>query len=215
MSAAIKIEAGQRFGRWTVIAKTTNGSSAKRRFICKCDCGNTGAVAASVLVHGTSKSCGCLRAEVTATTHRIHGHASVKNTSKTYDVWLQMRGRCQRATHKDFKYYGGRGITICERWEKFENFLADMGEAPLGLTIERRDKNGNYEPGNCSWESRTVQMNNTRLNVLVTEHDGTFTLKEFSLRNGLSYGSTRQAMKRGVRVFAGKSVSVQYPRNSQ
>lgn len=215
MPAAIKIEAGRRFGRWTVIAQTTNGSSAKRRFICKCDCGNEGVVRVASLLAGCSKSCGCFNVEFASILHRTHGYTANNRKPKVYHIWNEMRSRCQRPTHKQYSDYGGRGIKVCERWEKFENFLADMGEPPPGMSLDRSDNDGDYEPGNCAWKTRIEQNNNKRSNVLVTESDGTFTLSEFARRNGLSYGSVQAAVKRGARIFAGKVISVQYQRSAQ
>lgn len=91
-----------------------------------------------------------------------HGHSKEKITSLTYNSWAGMLARCQNPRHKQFAEYGGRGITVCARWQKFENFLADMGERPCGLSIDRRDNSGNYEPGNCRWATPKQQSNNRR-----------------------------------------------------
>jgi hypothetical protein len=122
-----------------------------------------------------------------------------------------MRERCESPSNAAFDDYGARGITVCERWQSFENFLADMGERPRGLTIERADVNGNYEPSNCRWASLLDQANNTRANVQVHSSAGKHTLANFARLHGLNYSTTRIAMKKGRRLFAGERVFVEYP----
>jgi hypothetical protein len=107
--------------------------------------------------------------------------------TRTYRAWENMKTRCNNAKYKDFSSYGGRGISICERWNKFVNFLADMGPCPSGLTLERRDVNGNYEPGNCYWESKHRQLRNRRDTRLVSFNDETKCLKDWTEQLGLNY----------------------------
>lgn len=99
-----------------------------------------------------------------------HGHcAPGKNPSRTYVSWSRMKQRCQYAKHHIFHDYGGRGIRVCERWQEFKNFLADMGERPDGKTLDRKDVDGNYEPGNCRWATRLEQERNKRGRSSVAE----------------------------------------------
>lgn len=157
---------GRRFGRLVaqeVVGKAANGRHNLWR--CLCDCGRTADVSVGSLRsegQGGVRSCGCLAADVTRARSVTHG----RSRTKTWNVWTQLRRRC-----REKEGYADRGITVCERWSSFENFLADMGECPPGLTIERKDNDGAYEPGNCVWGTPKQQANNRRSSRLVT-HDG-------------------------------------------
>lgn len=127
-----------------------------------------------------------LRAAIKANTK--HGYAG----TPTYSSWTEMVRRCTNPRCINYREYGGRGIQVCERWVAFENFLADMGERPAGTTIDRIDNEGNYEPGNCRWATRSQQDSNRRDNVKVT-HDGkTLTLMEWAKRYSLKYSTLQQ-----------------------
>lgn len=103
------------------------------------------------------------RNALNAVRHLRHGKSGAKGKrSRAYSSWSNMKNRCLCSTAQDFKYYGGRGIKVCERWLTFDNFLADMGEPPDGLTLDRIDPDGNYEPKNCRWASRATQSQNRR-----------------------------------------------------
>jgi hypothetical protein len=109
-----------------------------------------------------------------------HGHSLVGKVSPTYKTWLRMKERCYNP-HKDkYKYYGGRGIKVCARWSKFENFLADMGEKPAGLTLDRVDNDGDYKPSNCRWATLKEQARNKRNNHFLTFRGETRTLTEWA-----------------------------------
>lgn len=208
MRPAIPIAIGQRFTRWLVISGAQK-PGRQRVYLCRCDCGTEKLLPARSLNAGLSKSCGCLRDELSR--YVRHGHARSNDTSKTYYIWAAMCVRCNCSSNKAFHNYGGRGIAVCERWLHFENFLADMGEAPPGLTLERDDVNGNYEPSNCSWVSRLAQNNNTRANVFIFASEIKYTLAEFVRKHGLRYDAVRWQLRKGVRYFAGQSITVQYP----
>jgi len=161
MPAFIDIS-NQRFGRLAVIERAEQ-SGRNTMWRCRCDCGRETIVQANNLRRGASKSCGCLNAEWRKSYFTTHGHANKGHLSPTYQSWKGMLNRCTNPNGYDWKLYGGRGITVCDRWRhSFENFLADMGERPVGYSIERIDVNGNYEPDNCKWIPLGDQVKNRR-----------------------------------------------------
>ena len=150
---------GHRFGAWSVLerADIVEGNA---RWLCECDCGTRRVVYASSLKIKTCvpRSCGCQWVKHLTQ----HGHAKKRNHTPTFSSWQSAKGRCFRETDRKFANYGGRGITMCDRWKNsFENFLADMGERPEGKTLDRYpDNDGNYEPGNCRWATPKQQARN-------------------------------------------------------
>lgn len=112
--------------------------------------------------------------------------------TKIYFVWRAMRHRCMSPDNPQYKDYGGRGIKVCERWFNVENFVADLGHAPKGRTLERLDNDGDYELGNCCWASRHEQQANMRNNVYVTKRGLTLTIAAWARRMGISYNTLRQ-----------------------
>ena len=152
---------GERFGRLTV-QSFAEKRGARRLWNCACDCGNAHKASTSDLRYGSVQSCGCLLAGPTAA-NVTHGHNVGRKHSKTYSSYRAMLERCNNPTNKRYRDYGGRGITVCERWLAcFENFLDDMGERPEDKTLDRIEVNGNYEPGNCRWATALEQHLNQR-----------------------------------------------------
>lgn len=163
---------GQRFGRLMVLSEMERDRSTTnrvRRFILKCDCGQHTIGRMDVLRRGDLRSCGCLKREVCTAILRSyrrtrHGDNRKGKTAPEYICWRGMIQRCEYPPFNDYKYYGGRGVKVCERWRNsYENFLADMGRKPSPKhSIDRIDPSGNYEPGNCRWATASEQRLNRR-----------------------------------------------------
>ncbi len=161
---------GKRFGRLVVSSRAGSTAHGKKLWLCICDCGNQSHVTTGHLNSKTTVSCGCWKKEMAASIKFSHGQAKAGNETREYQLWKHMTGRCFNKNDKAFKHYGGRGITVCDRWLAFENFYADMGKVHDGFSIERLDVNGNYEPSNCKWIPKNRQATNRRSSVL-TESD--------------------------------------------
>lgn len=157
---------GMRYGMLTVVSHSHSVFRSKRHgsyqfWNCICDCGGTTVVLANNLINGNTTSCGCQGSRATLrermTTHGMTG-------SPAYKVWQGMLDRCRYPSHVSWEYYGAKGVKVCERWMSFENFIADMGDRPDGMTLDRIDPFGDYEPSNCRWADWETQAKNKRGN---------------------------------------------------
>lgn len=192
---------GQRFGRLVVVERAE--SKGKRTmWKCLCDCGNTKVVEAGNLKTGHTTSCGCVWQEVVPETNRNINRRHGMSQTKLHKAWANMRYRCFNPRCKYYDNYGGRGITICDEWNEFESFMEwslNNGFAD-GMSLDRIDVNGNYEPGNCRWVSWEVQENNKRNNSYLTLNGQTHTISEWSRITGLKDSTIRERIKRGWTV---------------
>lgn len=190
---------GKRFGR--LVAIEMAGYTEKDKKIlwkCRCDCGNEKIVRARGLTSGHTRSCGCLASEYIKEKLTTHG----KCHTRLHNIWKSMIERCTRKTHEAYHNYGGRGITICDEWKKFEPFY-EWGIAngyDDKLTLDRIDVNGNYEPSNCKWSTYKEQGNNRRTNTLMTFNGETKTQSMWADETGISYDVISHRLKRGWSV---------------
>ncbi len=163
---ARKVLIGQFFGRLKVLGldgrKSFPSGKVEQVWKCLCVCGNFLAVMQGHLSGGHTQSCGCYHQERILETNIKHGLSRRDHRHPLYDMWKGIRQRCRNPKHQDFLDYGGRGILLCERWESFRNFIEDMGERPAGTSIDRKNNDGNYEPGNCRWATPKQQRHNQR-----------------------------------------------------
>lgn len=192
-------ESGRRFGRLTTMRVVEH--KGRNHVLCRCDCGAERPYTKFDLEAGKVLSCGCLIAEKAHESKNLaHGHAAPRNGGRTstYIIWTNMLQRCENTNDGGYARYGGRGIKVCERWHRFENFLADMGERPSGLTIDRIDNDGDYTPENCRWASPREQANNKR-SCRILEHAGLrMTMVMWARHLGLDYDSLRGRIYRGA-----------------
>ena len=175
----------KRFGKLIAIKRENSG-----KWFCLCDCGNITSVYLANLTRGRTKSCGCGQ----------HPGKHKRYGSKIYRVWGAMIQRCKNPNDLSYKYYGGRGIYVCKRWELFENFFADMGTPPKGLTLDRVDNNKGYCLENCRWATRAEQRRNSRSTFFI-EYDGRKqTINEWARDTGVKRERIRGRLRRGWSV---------------
>lgn len=190
------VVAGQKYGRLTVI-RLHERSGQGKVWLCRCECGNEKLVKSNGLTCGCVKSCGCLYRE----TRKTAGAANRKHYGKgtrAYTLWKRIRRVCYCSRDPKFHIYGGRGIAMCDRWRlSFLDFYADVGDPPEGLSMDRIDVNGNYEPGNVRWATPRMQANNTRANKHYSLDGKTMSLADWGSELGIDPETLRARIARG------------------
>lgn len=183
---------GKVFGRLTAISYrlVLSGKCRRAVWMCNCSCGNTKEIFSGSLTSGVTKSCGCYIKEIVGRHMITHGESRGPKRTVEYPIWYGMLGRCYSPGANRYERYGGRGITVCDRWrgrDGYANFISDVGRRPgLGYSLDRfPDNNGNYEPGNVRWATREQQDNHTSKSRFVTFDDRTMTIAQWSRERGI------------------------------
>lgn len=184
---------GKKFNRLTVIERAYRPYPGTF-FRCRCDCGNETIVVSQKLRFGSTKSCGCFKGDQGRKRFLKHGQHNIPE----YQIWQAIKTRCYNFSSIGFKYYGARGINVCNRWKhSFANFFADMGERPTPQhTIERRNNNKGYSPNNCYWATRKSQNRNKRSNCMLTFRGQTKCLSEWVEELDLNYDMVKQRINK-------------------
>lgn len=187
---------GRRFST-VIVQERAENAHGKTRWRAVCDCGNTVEWDQSQLKN--NKSCGCMRFDLIskALSGRVIKHGRSK--SPEFWIWCSMLKRCRNKSEPSYKDYGGRGITVCDRWNEFTNFYSDMGDRPSRIhSLDRRDNNGPYSPDNCRWATRYEQSRNKRQTRWITIGEETLCLKDWAIRLGISTGAFYYRLRKGM-----------------
>jgi hypothetical protein len=187
MASKIKDLTGLSFGRWTVLSLCQTNKT-RTRWNCRCNCGTERIIAGYRLLGEESKSCGCWQREKTGIISTTHGETRTHTKKETpeYTSWRGMKSRCLNKNSENYYKYGAKGVSICESWMHYENFLRDMGRRPSALhSIDRIDNRGNYEPSNCRWSTPKEQAENRRSSIKITIGDETLPASRWESRMGL------------------------------
>lgn len=192
--------AGKTFGFLKVLRRAPGRPEHHKQvaWVCRCVCGAKHESTSRELRSGHTKSCGCQKSSLCRGAHTQHGHAARRTMGLEYRVWIEMKQRCYNPKANRYYTHGARGIRVCKRWlHSFENFLADMGPKPRGLSLERRNNSGHYEPGNCYWATRKQQGRNKRNNRMLTAHGKSLCASEWAELTGVPSSTIRARLKRG------------------
>jgi len=186
---------GKRFGRLVGVKRLDSKKRGRYFWEFICDCGETIIATGSSVTCGKRSSCGCKKMDALLKRNTKHGYARRGNRAREYETWQHIKSRCYHKKCKEYRFYGLRGIAVCDRWTGdggFITFLSDMGKKPSSKhSIERINSNGNYEPGNCVWALKEQQANNTRSNVFITYNGKTQTIAQWARELKIPYGTLR------------------------
>jgi hypothetical protein len=202
-------ETGKRFNRLLVIERLKNDKRGRASWLCKCDCGNETIVGGSTLRAGHTKSCGCIETEYRqkfGQSNVKHGHARLKTRHPLHYIWACMLQRCYNKKSQVYKYYGGRGISICDKWKNdYMSFHNDMIRGydehikvygKKNTSIERVDNNGNYTPSNCKWATRAEQCINQRRILRYSYNGLTLSIREWADRIGIKRSTLKYRIQK-------------------
>lgn len=188
---------GERYDRLVAVRRVAN-KGRQTRWLFMCDCGAEAEASLGAVRSGEIRSCGCLIGDANRMRLFKHGHSQGSRPSPTYISWAGAKARCFNVKNKRFADYGGRGITMCDRWrDSFEAFLADMGERPKGTSIDRIDNDGHYEPGNCRWARKGQQNGNVRGRTRITYDGQAYSISEFATLMKVDFGNLYYRIKAG------------------
>lgn len=197
MKGKLKDLTGQRFGRLLVLKLAGKSNDNHYKWLCQCDCGNTKIIIGRDITSGKTKSCGCFARQLTSIRtlkHNMHG-------TKIYHIWISIKQRCNNSNNHKYKDYGGRGIKICKGWENdfmsFYNWSINNGYKE-GLSIDRINNDGNYEPQNCRWVTMKEQANNRRNNHYIVYKSEIHTITEWSRIIGISSSTIQRRIKKEI-----------------
>jgi hypothetical protein len=199
--------AGQRFGKLTAIRRADPPRpSARAHWLCRCECGAETVKNGKYLLCGHTRSCGCDQRAMRARGNKKYGTVPAKRANRReYTIWRAMKSRCLTPSTSNYRFYGARGITVCDRWrDDFAAFLADMGPCPDGYTLDRIDPKGHYEPANCRWASWEAQHRNTRASLYVELDGQRMVAGEAFIRLGIPVGRRPDAYRH---LHKGKSLA--------
>lgn len=203
---------GNRYGRLTPVKCVGHyrdgGGRFRVQWKCLCDCGKYKVINGEALRSGFTKSCGCLRVDVSSTVNKTHGATTEGKRPREYTAWARMKHRCYNPKSPKFGIYGGRGIRVCKRWlNSYPNFISDLGECPPGLTLDRIDVNGNYTPSNCRWATPRQQSNNRRNNRFIKFKGMVKTLAQWADEVGVGQSTIWHRLRRGLSLARAFSTS--------
>ena len=191
MGKPLKDETGKVYGQWTVVGRASSNAGTAAKWLVRCSCGTESEVVGTTLRNGTSTRCrACNQDGSNSVTHGM-------SKTREYDIWCGIIRRTENEKAKEFKNYGGRGISMHKSWRSsFEKFLSDIGPAPKGTSIERVDNDGPYSPENCIWAAREIQARNTRQNVKITFEGETLCMADWATKLGIPYSTIADRVRR-------------------